>query len=160
MGESHPGRHRHQVRLLLHSCKDEKIFNNAAQHWNHTFYWYCITPDQTQPSPQIKALIEAKWGSVANFITEFSAQAVGNFGSGWTWLVKKEGGELAILNTSNAGNPLTGNFKPLLTVDVWEHAYYIDYRNVRATYVSNFTNIINWNFVNDNFKSEHTTLKF
>jgi Fe-Mn family superoxide dismutase len=101
----------------------------------------------------------AKWGSVANFLTEFSAQAVANFGSGWTWLVKNQAGELSILSTSNAGNPLTSNYKPLLTVDVWEHAYYIDYRNVRATYVNNFNGIINWNFVNDNFKSEHTTLK-
>jgi Fe-Mn family superoxide dismutase len=146
--------------MPLFSCKDQKIFNNAAQHWNHTFYWYSITPDQTKPSPQLEAQIVAKWGSVANFLTEFSAQAVGNFGSGWTWLARNPNGELVIFNTSNAGNPLTSNFKPILTVDVWEHAYYIDYRNVRATYVNNFTNIINWNFANDNFKSENTTLKF
>ena len=158
MGEQESRRHRRQVRSDLFSCKDTKIFNNAAQHWNHTFYWYCITPNQTEPSPALKEKIVAKWGSVANFIAEFSAQAVANFGSGWTWLAKNQG-ELVIFNTSNAGNPLTSNYTPLLTVDVWEHAYYIDYRNVRATYVNNFTNIINWNFVNDNFKSENVTLK-
>jgi Fe-Mn family superoxide dismutase len=92
-------------------------------------------------------------------LAEFEAQAVANFGSGWTWLARYQG-ELVIFNTSNAGNPLTSNYKPLLTVDVWEHAYYIDYRNVRATYVHNFSSIINWNFVNDNLKSEHTVLKF
>jgi len=99
-----------------------------------------------------------KWGSLNNFLTEFSAQAVANFGSGWTWLAKS-GGELVIFNTSNAGNPLTSNFQPLLTVDVWEHAYYIDYRNLRASYLTTFNNFINWNFVNDNFKAQQTTLK-
>jgi Fe-Mn family superoxide dismutase len=158
MGEPKSRRYHPQVDRALFSCKDAKIFNNAAQHWNHTFYWYCISPDQTQPSPQLKAEIEKKWGTVQQFITEFSAQAVANFGSGWTWLARN-GGELVILNTSNAGTPLTSNFQPLLTVDVWEHAYYIDYRNLRATYLQNFTNIINWDYVSKNFKSAQTNLE-
>lgn len=104
-------------------------------------------------------MIESKWGSIAEFLKDFSAQAVGNFGSGWTWLAKK-GGDIAIFNTSNAGNPLTNGYTPLLTVDVWEHAYYIDYRNARATYLQNFTDIVNWNFVNKNWANEKVDLQF
>lgn len=118
----------------LFRCKDSKIFNNAAQHWNHTFYWHCMTPDANEPSGQLRDAINNTWGSTDKFIQDFSAQAVANFGSGWTWLAK-QGNNLAIVNTSNAGNPLTSNNQPLLTVDIWEHAYYIDYRNVRAKYL-------------------------
>lgn len=138
------------VNHLLVSCKDQKIFNNAAQHWNHSFYWLCISPEKTEPSVQLKSLIEKKWGSVEECVKEFSAQALANFGSGWTWLAKKDG-DVVIFNTSNAGNPLTNGYQPLLTVDVWEHAYYIDYRNARASYLTNFNSIINWNFVSANF---------
>lgn len=95
---------------------------------------------------------------MAKFLEDFNAQAVGNFGSGWTWLAKK-GNELSIVNTSNAGNPLTSGFQPLLTVDVWEHAYYIDYRNARAKYVETFDSLINWKFVDGNFHAEKVTLK-
>ena len=158
MGEKITARYRHEVHHARLSCKDTKIFNNAAQHWNHTFYWYCISPEKTEPTGLLKDQIIAKWGSIDNFITEFINQAVANFGSGWTWLAKS-GGELIIFNTSNAGNPLTSNFVPLLTVDVWEHAYYIDYRNLRASYLQNFATIINWGFVNQNFKSEQVDLK-
>ena len=104
-------------------------------------------------------MLDSKWGNVDNFLKDFSAQAVANFGSGWTWLAKNKD-EIAIINTSNAGNPLTSNYQPLLTVDVWEHAYYIDYRNARATYVQNFNSIIDWNFVNKNFESDKVALKF
>jgi len=107
----------------------------------------------------LKELIESKWGSIDNFIKEFSAQALANFGSGWTWLAR-QGKEIAIINTSNAGNPLTSGYQPLLTVDVWEHAYYIDYRNARATYLQNFSGIINWDFVNKNWNSDKVELKF
>jgi Fe-Mn family superoxide dismutase len=91
-----------------------------------------------------------KWGGVEEFLKDFSAQAVANFGSGWTWLAKNNE-DIAIFNTSNAGNPLTNNYTPLLTVDVWEHAYYIDYRNARATYLQNFNGLIDWRFVSKNF---------
>ena len=136
-----------------------KIFNNGAQHWNHTFYWHCLSPHNTEPTGELKDLIVGKWGSVDNFIKEFSAQALANFGSGWTWLAK-QGKEIAIFNTSNAGNPLTNGYNPLLTVDIWEHAYYIDYRNARATYLQNFSGLINWDFVNKNWNSDKVELKF
>ena len=116
------------------SCKDSKIFNNGAQHWNHSFYWNCITPEKTELDGKLKELIVSKWGSLDNFLKDFSAQAVANFGSGWTWLAKSKE-DIAIFNTSNAGNPLTNHYLPLLTVDIWEHAYYIDYRNARAKYL-------------------------
>ena len=136
-----------------------KIFNNAAQHWNHTFYWYCISPEKSEPSAEVKAAIEKKWGSVDKFLDDFVAQATANFGSGWTWLVKS-GDDLSILNTTNADNALKTNFTAILTVDIWEHAYYIDYRNLRASYLQNFTKIINWDFVNQNFKNNGWEFKF
>lgn len=157
MGAQVPPGHRPPVPLSPPSCKDAKIFNNAAQHWNHTFYWHCITPNKTEPSPQLKELIEQKWGSVAECVKDFAAQAVANFGSGWTWLARS-GNDVVIFNTSNAGNPLTNGYQPLLTVDVWEHAYYVDYRNARAKYVENFSSIINWDFVSKNFAAEQVTL--
>ena len=134
------------------------MFNNAAQHWNHTFYWHCMTPETNEPQGALKAAIESRWGSTAEFLKEFSAQAVGNFGSGWTWLAK-QGNDLAIINTSNAGNPLLSNYQPLMTVDIWEHAYYIDYRNARAKYVEDFCSLIDWKFVDSNFHAEKVTVK-
>lgn len=138
-------------------CKDTKIFNNAAQHWNHSFYWYCMTPEKNEPTGEVSDAIVKKWGSVDKFLDDFTAQALANFGSGWTWLTK-QGDEVSIVNTSNAGNPLTANQRPLLTVDIWEHAYYIDYRNARAQYLQNFRNFINWKYVNTNFRSDKTEL--
>ena len=135
------------------------MFNNAAQHWNHSFYWNCMTPETTEPSGKIKELIDNKWGNVAAFLKDFSAQAVGNFGSGWTWLAKKDN-DIAIFNTSNAGNPLTNGYQPLLTVDIWEHAYYIDYRNARAKYVDDFCSLINWDFVQKCYDADKTIIKF
>lgn len=117
-----------------------------------------MTPDKYEPEGQLKNAIVAKWGGVDKFLEEFSNQAVANFGSGWTWLAK-QGNQLAIVNTSNAGNPLTSNHQPLLTVDIWEHAYYIDYRNARAQYVKNFTGLINWKFVQNNFKADKVSVK-
>ena len=159
MGKSISHWYSHQVTIKLWRCPDVKIYNNAAQHWNHTFYWYCLSPNKTEPSPQLKVLIEIKWGSVDKFLEDFVAQATANFGSGWTWLVRA-GDDLAIMNTSNADNPLKSNYQALLTVDIWEHAYYIDYRNLRASYLNNFTSIINWDFVNQNFKTGSFDLKF
>ncbi|GAB3437643.1 superoxide dismutase [Fe] [Massilia solisilvae] len=127
------------------------VFNNSAQVWNHTFFWNCMKPNGGgAPTGQVADAINAKWGSFDKFKEEFQKSAVGNFGSGWTWLVKKPDGTVDIVNTSNAGTPLTTDNKPLLTVDVWEHAYYIDYRNARPKFVESWWNIVNWDFVNQN----------
>ncbi len=129
------------------------IFNNAAQVWNHTFFWNCLKPGGGgEPDGALARAINAKWGTFAAFREAFSKSAVGNFGSGWTWLVKKTDGALEIVNTSNAGTPLTTADKPLLTIDVWEHAYYIDYRNARAKFVETYlNNLVNWQFAARNF---------
>ncbi|CAM3957118.1 MULTISPECIES: superoxide dismutase [Fe] [Shewanella] len=129
------------------------IFNNAAQIWNHTFYWNCLAPNAGGAATgDIAAAIDAAFGSFDAFKAQFTDAAVNNFGSAWTWLVKKADGSLAIVNTSNAATPLTEEgVTPLLTVDVWEHAYYIDYRNVRPDYMAAFWNLVNWEFVNSNF---------
>jgi len=124
------------------------LFNNAAQVWNHNFYWNCLTPKaKRQPEGKLAEAIDKVFGSFEEFKNKFKEQALSNFGSGWTWLVKKSNGNLEIINTSNADNPITNNDKPLLTCDVWEHAYYIDYRNERGKYLDNFWNIVNWDFV-------------
>ena len=129
------------------------VFNNAAQIWNHTFYWHCLSPNGGgEPTGAIAAAIDSAFGSFDKFKEEFTAHAVGNFGSGWTWLVKKADGSVAIVDTSNAATPLTDeSVTPLLTVDVWEHAYYIDYRNARPKYMDAFWALVNWDFVNANF---------
>jgi len=128
------------------------VFNNAAQVWNHTFYWNCMAPNAGgAPTGAVADAINAKFGSFDNFKAEFTKSCVGNFGSGWTWLVKKADGSVEIVNTSNAATPLTGADKPLLTCDVWEHAYYVDYRNARPKYVEIFWNLVNWDFVAKNF---------
>jgi len=127
------------------------IFNNAAQVWNHSFYWNCLSPaGGGEPSGAVADAINKAFGSFAAFKEKFSATAVGTFGSGWGWLVKKADGSLAITSTSNAGNPMTSGDTPLLTCDVWEHAYYIDYRNARPKYVEAFWNLVNWDFVASN----------
>ncbi|MCK6432591.1 MAG: superoxide dismutase [Fe] [Burkholderiaceae bacterium] len=129
------------------------IFNNAAQVWNHTFFWNCMKPaGGGEPKGALAAAIQAKWGSFAAFKEAFTKSAVGNFGSGWTWLVKKPDGTVDIVNTSNAATPLTTADRPLLTVDVWEHAYYIDFRNARPKFVETFLNsLANWEFAEANF---------
>lgn len=125
------------------------IFNNAAQIWNHTFYWNCLQPKAPgKPTGKIADAINQKWGTFDAFKEAFTKVAVGTFGSGWAWLVKNKDGSLDITSTSNAGNPMTNAQKPLLTCDVWEHAYYIDYRNARAKYVEAFWNVVNWTAVN------------
>lgn len=129
------------------------VFNNAAQVWNHTFYWNCLSPNGGgAASGAVAEAIDKAFGSFEAFQKEFTDSAVGNFGSGWTWLVKKADGSVAIVNTSNAETPLTdASVTPLLTVDVWEHAYYIDYRNARPKYMDAFWALVNWDFVNQNF---------
>ena len=127
------------------------VFNNAAQVWNHTFYWNSLSPNGGgEPSGKLAEAITKKWGSVAAFKEAFNKSAAGNFGSGWTWLVKKADGSLDIVNTSNAATPLTTADVPLLTCDVWEHAYYIDYRNARPKYLETFWNLVNWEFAAKN----------
>ncbi len=127
------------------------VFNNSAQVWNHTFFWNCLSPQGgNAPTGKVADAINAKWGSFDKFKEEFTKSAVGNFGSGWTWLVQKADGSVDIVNTSNAHTPLASDDKALLTCDVWEHAYYIDYRNARAKFVEAFWNLVNWEFVNKN----------
>ncbi|AKC71884.1 superoxide dismutase [Fe] [Pandoraea oxalativorans] len=128
------------------------VFNNAAQVWNHTFFWNTLSPKGGgAPTGDLAKAIDAKFGSFDAFKETFSKSAVGNFGSGWTWLVKKADGSVDIVNTSNAATPLTGADKPLITIDVWEHAYYIDYRNARPKFVEAFWNLVNWDFAAKNF---------
>jgi Fe-Mn family superoxide dismutase len=128
------------------------IFNNSAQVWNHTFYWNSLTPTgKGAPEGALAEAINAKWGSFDKFKEEFTKSAVGNFGSSWTWLVKKADGTLDIVNTSNAATPLTTDAKALITCDLWEHAYYIDYRNVRPKYLETFFKLANWDFAAANF---------
>jgi Fe-Mn family superoxide dismutase len=128
------------------------IFNNAAQVWNHTFYWNCLSPNGGgTPSGELADAIDKTFDSFESFKEQFSNSAVNNFGSGWTWLVKNADGGIEILNTSNAANPMTDGKQPLLTCDVWEHAYYVDYRNARPKYVEAFWNLVNWDFVSQNF---------
>jgi len=124
------------------------LFNSAAQVWNHTFYWNCLKPNGGgAPTGKLAEAIDDAFGSFDAFKAEFSKTAIGTFGSGWAWLVQRADGSLALVSTSNAATPLTGTDKPLLTCDVWEHAYYVDYRNARPKYVEAFWNLVNWDFV-------------
>lgn len=129
------------------------VYNNAAQVWNHTFFWNCLSPNGGgAPTGALADAISKKWGSFDEFKKAFQTSAVGNFGSGWTWLVKKADGSVDIVNTGAAGTPLTSADTALLTVDVWEHAYYIDYRNLRQKFVETyFDKLVNWGFAEANF---------
>jgi Fe-Mn family superoxide dismutase len=170
--EYHYGKH-HQAyvtnlnKLLEHTTLEEEplekiiltapmggIYNNAAQIWNHTFYWKCMTPHGGgEPTGALADLLIAGFGSVQAFREKFTATAVGTFGSGWAWLVRERDGSLGVESTSNAMNPMRDGKKPLLTCDVWEHAYYIDYRNARAKYVEAWWNLVDWAFVASNLGS-------
>lgn len=129
------------------------VFNNAAQIWNHTFYWHSLSPNGGgEPTGDLASAINAKWGSFSDFQAAFNDKAVNNFGSSWTWLVKLADGSLDIVNTSNAATPITEEgVTPLVTVDLWEHAYYVDYRNVRPKYLEGFWSLVNWEFAAQNF---------
>ncbi|MHC4924352.1 MAG: superoxide dismutase, partial [Planctomycetota bacterium] len=130
------------------------VFNNAAQIWNHSFYWNSMKPGGGgDPSGAVAAAINENFGSADAFRAEFTKVAAGHFGSGWAWLCKKEDGGLAIVETHDAGNPIPDGHKPLLTCDVWEHAYYIDYRNARPDYIAAWWNLINWDFIGENLDS-------
>lgn len=126
------------------------IFNNAAQVWNHTFYWNSLTPDYSEPTGKIAELLERDFGGLENFQKAFTNAGASNFASGWTWLVQTPVGELEIVNTDDAETIITTGNTPLLTMDVWEHAYYIDKRNDRGAYIDDFFKLINWEFANKN----------
>lgn len=141
--------HANQSLEAIINSAEGGLFNNAAQVWNHTFYWNCLSPNGGgEPTGAIADAINSAFGSFDAFKEQFSASCVGNFGSGWTWLVQKADGSIAISNTDDADTPIKAGDKPLLTCDVWEHAYYIDYRNARPAYVQAFWNLVNWDFVN------------
>jgi len=127
------------------------IFNNAAQAWNHAFYWQCLCPPGAAPTGEVLDVINRKYRSLESFETEFSTTAINHFGSGWTWLVLDQEGRLAITTTHDADTPLRHGQTPLLTCDVWEHAYYVDYRNARPDYLKAFWRVVNWQFVNEQF---------
>lgn len=128
------------------------VFNNAAQVWNHTFYWNCLSPNGGgEPTGALADAINAKFGSFAAFKEEFTKCSVTTFGSGWGWLVKNANGELELQSTSNAGTPMTSGNTAVLTCDVWEHAYYVDYRNARPAYLGAFWNLVNWEFASQQF---------
>ncbi|MCV6637960.1 Fe-Mn family superoxide dismutase [Candidatus Albibeggiatoa sp. nov. NOAA] len=130
------------------------VFNNAAQVWNHTFYWNCLSPNGGgEPTGALAAAINSAFGSFAEFKEAFTKTSVTTFGSGWGWLVKNEDGGLELMSTSNAGTPMTEGKVALLTCDVWEHAYYVDYRNARPAYLEGFWNLVNWEFVAQNFEA-------
>lgn len=129
------------------------MFNNAAQVWNHTFYWHCLSPKGgNEPSGKLADAINKHFGSFENFKEQFTQTALTTFGSGWAWLVQNAAGDLKIISTSNAGTPMTEGFTALLTCDVWEHAYYIDYRNARPNYVNAFWALVNWEFATSNMR--------
>ena len=130
------------------------LFNNAAQHWNHSFYWDCMSPNGGgEPSGPLAQAINGAFGSFDEFKDLFSNTAITTFGSGWAWLVRNDGGNLQIVSAKNAENPISSGQTPLLTCDVWEHAYYVDYRNARPKYVEAFWNVINWDFVIEKLES-------
>lgn len=137
---------------IITSAPAGGVFNNAAQIWNHTFYWHSLSPNGGgEPTGALADAINSTFGSFADFQAKFNDSAVNNFGSSWTWLVKNSDGSLEIVNTSNAGCPLTAGQTPVLTVDLWEHAYYIDFRNVRPDYLKAFWALANWDFASENF---------
>jgi Fe-Mn family superoxide dismutase len=132
---------------------DDKVFLNAAQAWNHDFFWKCLSPNGGgTPDGEIGKMINRKWGNFDDFKAEFSTMAKENFGSGWTWLALNKSDELEIFNTSNAQTPKKYGMKAILTIDVWEHAYYIDYRNDRENFIEAYWNIVNWEFANKNLE--------
>lgn len=136
------------------ATSEGKVFNCAAQIWNHTFYWNCLSPNGgAEPTGQMAALIERDFGSFAAMKEQFNGLAGGHFGSGWAWLVQNAEGKLQLVQTHDAGNPKREGLKPILTCDVWEHAYYLDYQNKRGDYIGAFWNLVNWEFANTQLAS-------
>ncbi len=141
--------------MMATLSKKNKIYNNAAQAWNHTFFWNCLEGKGQKPSTELTKTIKKSFGSLGDFKNEFATEAKDLFGSGWTWLVKDKKGKLKIRSLSNAGNPLVEcGETPLLTCDVWEHAYYLDYQNERPKFLENFWKIVNWDFLASNLEED------
>lgn len=139
---------------IIKQAPEGPLFNNAAQVWNHTFFWNCMSPDGGgEPGGALASAIEKHFGSYTAFKQTFKEQTAAQFGSGWGWLVKSSDGGLRIVTTSNAGNPMRSNDTPLLTCDLWEHAFYIDYRNEKGEYVDNFWSLVDWEFVAKNLEA-------
>jgi Fe-Mn family superoxide dismutase len=138
---------------VINTSRDNspKIFNSAAQHFNHSFFWNCLSPESSEPSQELSAQIEADFGSIELFKEQFTAQAGSLFGSGWAWLVKTPDGTLKIAQYKDADTPAGTDDKPILTLDVWEHAYYIDHRNNRGGFIEGFWNHVNWQYVSEQF---------
>ena len=147
---NHPQVDTSSLPSLINTAGPGALFNNAAQVWNHSFYWDCLSPTKTEPPAELLSLFVRDFGGIEAFKEQFLLQSSKLFGSGWCWLVADKAEKLSIITTSNANSPLTENLKPLLTCDVWEHAYYIDYHNNRLKYLQNFFSLINWNFVYSN----------
>lgn len=148
--------------ILATSGKPEMqgIFNNAGQVWNHDFFWASMSADAGEPAPEVRAWIERDFGSIDGFKIQFKDAAVGRFGSGWAWLVLASDGSLRVVSTSNAETPITGDLWPLLTCDVWEHAYYLDYQNRRADFVQTFLDrLLNWDLVAERLRTETPQLR-
>lgn len=142
-----------QIIAKAHETGNAGLFNASAQVFNHDFFWHCMSPDATEPSAELSAALTNTFGSVDGFKETFAAKAAAVFGSGWLWLVK-DGSELKIIETKDAGTPSTMGVTPLLTIDVWEHAYYLDYQNARPGFIKAFLGtLINWNFVSENFSN-------
>jgi Fe-Mn family superoxide dismutase len=154
LNELIPGTAFEELPLEMTVCKSTgKVFNNAAQNWNHTFYWNCLSPEGGgEPAGPLAEAINKQFGSLDQFRQKFNEAAISLFGSGWTWLVHANGA-LSIQQGSNAETPLSDGSTPILTCDVWEHAYYIDYRNARAKYLDAFWKLINWEFAGQQYQS-------
>ncbi len=133
--------------ILASKGKDKKVYNNAAQTWNHTFFWNCMVPSGKKMSNGLNGVLTRSFGSIEEFQKKFNAEAADLFGSGWVWLVQDQSGALAIRGLKNANNPMNDNEVPLMVLDVWEHAYYLDYKNERPKFAENFWKIVNWEFV-------------
>lgn len=143
---------KHNLQYVVLNSRGD-VFNNAAQVWNHSFYWNCLSPKRGgSPNGDIHKLLTKHFGTFDKFKETFTTTAAKHFGSGWAWLVQDKQGGLAVEHTSDAGNPMTDGKRPLLTVDVWEHAYYIDYRNERAKYLERIWEVVNWDFVTEQLK--------
>ncbi len=153
-GTEYEGQTLETIIAASHRAADGAVFNNAAQAWNHTFLWNSMSPQGGEPEGALAEAINARFGDLAGFREKFKAAALGQFGSGWTWLVRK-GGELDIVSTGNAETPLTSDSVPLLTLDVWEHAYYLDYQNKRDAYIDAFlSELVNWHFAAENYETD------
>ncbi len=143
-----------EVVIQSREKKEMKIFNNAAQHWNHSFYWNCLTPQTVEIPANVTEAIKQGFGSVERFEEQFKTKTTNLFGSGWSWLAQNDSGKLEIVETKDGENLLGTSYKPIMTCDVWEHAYYIDFRNARPKYVQTFWKLINWEFVQKNIESK------